>query len=385
MYKPIGTTIGLEIETANIPLHLARERLGHTDGFSVVEDGSVRRYQNTMFGLPTITVSDELVETLAMLGLRYHSTQMGAEIVSDIIFTNSDNWELRIMRILENIQNLGEGIAISTGIHIHVNGVGLPVEMLKNLIRLWMALESGIYRLSCGPLGVFRGEIHKDAHYCRPLVKEGPLVWHSNGKLQQCYSIECLLNAKNELEFAQAYGRSDAFTTRHWHTPRYSGINFHSLFRLGSIEFRTFNASLVPSHVFAWIELCKAIVHKAMEKRRIDLPEHPYGSNNMAFDYVLDTLEITDDLFIGTLEKLWDMGKFPMPLKGHRFTHLGQVDGFDWGRIGKHLIPPYLDSDTRVYGSDSEKNEDSSIQIENYISIDNFVEALMGALSLRRI
>ena len=179
-YRPIGTAIGLEIEATDISFHLAQHLAGQgRHNLRVTDDGSIRRYGPTIFGLPGVTVTDErTAEALHNGRLARNETQIGCEVVSSVILTSDPNWDRWVFEALDFVESLGEGIASSTGIHVHVNGKGLPVEALHNLIHLWRGLEAGIYRLSCGPLGYFRGMTHKDAHYCRPLTEDGPLVWY---------------------------------------------------------------------------------------------------------------------------------------------------------------------------------------------------------------
>lgn len=382
MYNPICTAIGIEIETSNLALtlvdHMTREK---NIGCHIDDDGSVRHFSNTVFGLTNIDVKNmEVYKILKAAGIHRDGARMGAELVSRIILTSDKNWEKYVFDALETIDGLGEGLSLTTGVHVHVNAQGLPVEVLHNLINLWTSIEAGIYKLSCGPMGFFRGDVHKDSHYCRPLTEEGPLVLlDGHGIPRQSYTVENLLKTESVIDFAKAYGRSDKWSGRHWHTPRYSGLNFHSLFRLGSIEFRTFNSSLVPAHVLAWIELSKAMVRKAMNKFNMGImPKHPYGTRNISLDYILDVLELPSDRTVYTLEDLWNMGRFPSPLKGYRFTHLNQGDSFSWGAdIKKSLIPLAIDTkDTHIDDSDSYANQDvevilGSVSIPMFLNIIN--------------
>lgn len=380
IYRPIGTAIGLEIEAADISLRLAQYAIDANKlNASVADDGSIRNSGDSIFGLPGVEVLDKNARSvLRRAGILREGATIGAELVTNIILTSDPEWERHVFSSLELIRSLGEGIASSTGIHVHVNGQGLPVEVLHNIIHLWQSFEAGIYRLSCGPLGYFRGIVHKDAHYCRPLTYDGPLCWHAgdSGRVQPSYTVENLLKTRSVMEFAQAYGRSDKHATRHWHTPRYSGLNFHSLFRLGSVEFRTFNASLVPAHVLAWIDLAKHIIRKAMDKHELgDLPHNPYGTGTVTLEYMADILEIEDNRLLYTLEELWNMGEFPPPLVGHRFTHLNQRSGFSWGGdIRKALVPGYLDRNVEIQHWDSNRNTERSGELPGSVSVPMFLE-----------
>lgn len=358
LYNEIGNSIGIEVEAYGVGLALARQ-LASANGVTdrIINDGSIRHYSRTFLGFQNFELEEpDNLSILTSAGLVGSRMEMGCEIVTNILDTSERGWESGVIRILEFLRRMGETIALNTGVHIHTNASGLPVDVLHNLIHLWTSIEAGMYRLSCGPLGVFRGTQHMDSHYCRPLIPEGPLVVRDpRGILRPSFDVQCLLNATSVKDFAKAFMRSDSMADYHYHSPRYVGLNFHSLFRLGSIEFRTFNSSLVPSHIVTWVELVKSIIRKAMDKSTMRiLPKNPYGTDSISLEYMIDLLEIVDQRVIYTLEDLWNMGEFPPPLAGWRFTHREeQRQGFDWGSIKKELIPPPVPEDVKVWASDS--------------------------------
>jgi hypothetical protein len=136
--------------------------------------------------------------------------------------------------------------------------------------------------------------------------------------------------------------------------------------------------SLVPAHVLAWVEFSKHIIRKAMDKHELeDLPRHPYGTEIITLEYMVDILEIGDDRLLYTLEDLWDMGQFPPPLLGHRFTHLPQREGFDWGSdIRKELIPGYLGRDVEIQSGESGQNTERLNELPGTVTVPMFLELL---------
>ena len=359
MYRPIATSIGIEIEAKSLSRSLVRTMLRNAGiQCSVIQDGSVRNYAPTIFGLPFITADNDTRNILRGLNTSRMDTELGCEVVSPIILTSTPGWEKYVFSVLDLLQNLGEGIASQTSIHIHVNAEGLPVDALHHIIKIWKSIEAGIFRISCGPLGYFRGDVHKDSHYCRPLIKKGPLVMrNSDGGFRPSYDVDCLLKTNSVEEFAQALGRSDDYGGQRYHTPRYAALCFHSLFRLGSIELRTFNFTHNTRHVLAYIEVAKSLVRASMDKFIDELPEYPHGSNDMPFSTLLDGLQVQDNQLAYTLEELWNMGQFANPIKGWRQTHLAQ-DGFRWGNIRRALIPDRIQNE-EIHPSDSHKAENS--------------------------
>ena len=53
----------------------------------------------------------------------------------------------------------------------------------------------------------------------------------------------------------------------HYDDSRYHGLNLHSVFSKGTIEFRMFNSTLHAGEVKSYIQLCLAISHQALVQR----------------------------------------------------------------------------------------------------------------------
>ncbi len=54
----------------------------------------------------------------------------------------------------------------------------------------------------------------------------------------------------------------------HYDSSRYRGLNLHSVFSKGTIEFRLFNSTLHAGEVKTYIQLCLAISHQALIQKR---------------------------------------------------------------------------------------------------------------------
>jgi hypothetical protein len=355
--REIIADIGIEVEfyspDRNLVEYLARERKLNV---RVVADGSVRRReQPRISGLDMNVDSNINVEALKRAGVFRTVPECGVELITPVINTNDKSWEKQVLKMLELGLFLGEGIAPQTGIHVHVNSKGIPLQALHNLLKIWRAIEAGIYRISCGPFGEHRGVQHKDAHYCRPLLNDGPLVWRDDsGYARQCYTVDC---------------RTDTHcgSHNHYHTPRYSGLTFHPLWRQGSIELRTFNSTLNIKHVLAWVHIAQSLIQQSFVKLWRDLPEHPYGTQDLELDVFFEMLDIREDKIAYAIEDLWEMGVFPPFLKGFRWTHLdNQRHGFSWGRIPHILIPdPLNEEEIDIHDSETfEAGERSAIHRE---------------------
>ena len=54
----------------------------------------------------------------------------------------------------------------------------------------------------------------------------------------------------------------------HYDHTRYHGLNLHSVFSKGTIEFRLFTSTLHAGKVKSYIQLCLAISHQALVQKR---------------------------------------------------------------------------------------------------------------------
>ena len=61
------------------------------------------------------------------------------------------------------------------------------------------------------------------------------------------------------------YGNEDR--ERHYHNSRYHGLNLHSTFTTGTIEFRLFNGTLHAGKIKAYIQFCLALIHQALNQK----------------------------------------------------------------------------------------------------------------------
>ena len=331
--RPILTTIGIEIEFADIPMNSMRSIRDRLE-WSLVEDGSCRRYQNSLHGVP--------------LNSGGRASKFGGEFVSPLLDLEGTKWRNDIGQITEALYCAGEGVSVATSIHVHVNATGIPIFALQNLVRVAGYLEAAMYRLSCAEAAINRGAVHMDYAYCRPLTGNGPPVVRcsSTGTDRQVFSFDALKNAKSYQDFRVALGRYDRWDGGKYHEARYTWLNFVSLYQHESIEFRVFNYTHSCKYIAAWARLCSEIVRICFGKVDQDLPVNPLGSSNLDFDDVLEFLMLDDDKVVYQLEDLWHMGSYQRPTIGYQRGHLG--NNISWRGVPAQLKPDIV-KDTPIY------------------------------------
>lgn len=171
------------------------------------------------------------------------SVPNGGELVSPPLnFDNADDRN-QVTRAVKALNDGGARTVTTAGIHVHVESGDLSAKQVAAVARLFVKFEDCIYRLASSGWETLRSGA---STYCKPL------------STTQAAKIA---RARNEDQLKKAYyGNGYAFATSHSHASRYCGINLHSHFYRGTIEFRVFNSSLNARRVQAYIGMCMAMV-----------------------------------------------------------------------------------------------------------------------------
>ena len=145
------------------------------------------------------------------------------------------------------IRKLRENNAIShksCGIHIHVDGANHTPQSLRRLVNFMTARQDLIYEALeigdradswCHKLNAdLLVEMKKDKNLSKEKIEQ---IWYSNA---------------ND-------GYYGGISHEHYNRTRYHGINLHSYFTKGTVEFRLFNSTLHAGKIKAYIQFCLAV------------------------------------------------------------------------------------------------------------------------------
>ncbi|MEG0580016.1 MAG: amidoligase family protein [Niameybacter sp.] len=179
------------------------------------------------------------------LGMVYATAEYRVELVSPIL-TYEDIEPLQ--EIVRALRTEG-GITNKTcGIHIHIDAYKHTPNSLKNLVNLVASKEKLLYKAL---------EIDSERlRYCKKLNEE--LIQAINQKKPK--SLETLADI-----WYERYGNEPR--TKHYHQSRYYGLNLHSTFTKGTVEFRLFNSTLHAGKIKAYIQFCLALSHQALRQK----------------------------------------------------------------------------------------------------------------------
>ncbi len=192
-------------------------------------------------------VSDSSIEAQKKGGKEklFASTDYKVELVSPIL-TYLDIEPLQ--EVIRDLRKSGAFTNKSCGIHIHVDAAPHTPTSLKNLVNLVASKEELLYKaLEIDP---------QRLRYCKKVNEE--LIQTINKKKPK--TLEELADI-----WYQGYGRESR--ERHYHQSRYHGLNLHSTFTKGTVEFRLFNSTLHAGKVKAYLQFCLALSNQALTQK----------------------------------------------------------------------------------------------------------------------
>lgn len=146
--------------------------------------------------------------------------------------------------IIRKLREAGAKANSSCGIHIHVDGANHTPKSLKKLVNFMVARQDLIYEaLNIGDRGdrwcrklnpQLLAEMRKDKNLTKQSAEN---IWYSSANDNYCGGVDY----------------------QHYNPTRYHGVNLHSYFSKGTVEFRLFNSTLHAGKIKAYIQFCLAV------------------------------------------------------------------------------------------------------------------------------
>lgn len=155
-----------------------------------------------------------------------------------------------LQEIVRELKRVGAITNASCGIHIHVDGANHNPQSLRRLVNFITARQDLIYEaLEIG---------HRGSRWCKKL---SPEILNSM-KLKKDLSN----NEAEEIWYSPVNdGYDRGISHEHYNPTRYHGVNLHSYFSKGTVEFRLFNSTLHAGKIKAYIQFCLAMSAWAIE------------------------------------------------------------------------------------------------------------------------
>ena len=83
----------------------------------------------------------------------------------------------------------------------------------------------------------------------------------------------------------------------HYNSSRYHGLNIHSTFTKGTVEFRLFNGTLHAGEIKAYIQFCLAMTHQALTQKKASARKTETDNEKYAFRCWMLRLGLIGDEF----------------------------------------------------------------------------------------
>ena len=149
-----------------------------------------------------------------------------------------------LQNIIRKLRENGAKAHSSCGIHIHVDGANHTAVSLRRLVNFMTARQDLIYEaLQIGD---------RESNWCHKLNKTLLDAMKKDKNLTKEKAEEIWYSRAND-------GYCGGIDHQHYNATRYHGVNLHSFFTTGTVEFRLFNSTLHAGKIKAYIQFCLAV------------------------------------------------------------------------------------------------------------------------------
>ena len=196
------------------------------------------------------------------------------EVVSPIL-TYGDMADLQ--EIVRRLRHSGAFVNSQCGIHIHVDASRYTPQTLRNLVNIIASKEDILYKaLRIDPARM---------RWCKKTNER--LIEAINRKKPQT------MEALKDIWYAgSTRGRDE-----HYNDTRYHGLNLHSTFTKGTVEFRLFNSTTHAGEIKAYIQFCLAVSHQALTQKKASARKTVTDNEKYAFRCWMLRLGLSGDEF----------------------------------------------------------------------------------------
>lgn len=233
---------GVEVEMTGITREKAAALVGEILGSqpSRPEGGCTRTILDSASRKWKV-MRDSSIDPCKNDGTRESLDEYKVEIVTPPL--NYEDIDL-LQKVVRKLRENGAKANSSCGIHIHVDGENHNPGSLKRLVNFMIARQDLIYEaLEIG--------IREDS-WCRKLNTNLLNAMKKDKNLTKEKAEKIWYSSAND-------GYCGGIDHQHYNTTRYHGVNLHSYFTKGTVEFRLFNSTLHAGKIKAYIQFCLAV------------------------------------------------------------------------------------------------------------------------------
>lgn len=172
------------------------------------------------------------------------------------------------------MRDAGFQIHDTCGLHVHIDGSDFRTNYSKiaQLFRTFYVIEPIIYAMLPSK--------RRHGTYSQPLFRD--------------YSFNSISTHIKPDKIDEAWYQGSPMKHDHHHGSRYHGLNLHSLFYRGTVEFRYHSGSLNPTKILNWINFLLHAVEYATEKYKYDdiIKIRRMKNPKRKFDFIMKLFKI---------------------------------------------------------------------------------------------
>lgn len=235
---------GVEVEMTGITREKAARLVAEVLGTTPSHPESNCYHTRTIADLATRKwkiMRDSSIEAIRNDGTSEPLDEYRVEFVTPPL--NYSDIEL-LQNIIRKLRENGAKAHSSCGIHIHVDGANHTAVSLRRLVNFMTARQDLIYEaLQIGD---------RESNWCHKLNKTLLDAMKKDKNLTKEKAEEIWYSRAND-------GYCGGIDHQHYNATRYHGVNLHSFFTKGTVEFRLFNSTLHAGKIKAYIQFCLAV------------------------------------------------------------------------------------------------------------------------------
>lgn len=235
---------GVEVEMTGITREKAARLVAEVLGTTPSHPGSNCYHTRTIADLAARKwkiMRDSSIEAIRNDGTSEPLDEYRVEFVTPPL--NYSDIEL-LQNIIRKLRENGAKAHSSCGIHIHVDGANHTAVSLRRLVNFMTARQDLIYEaLQIGD---------RESNWCHKLNKTLLDAMKKDKNLTKEKAEEIWYSRAND-------GYCGGIDHQHYNATRYHGVNLHSFFTKGTVEFRLFNSTLHAGKIKAYIQFCLAV------------------------------------------------------------------------------------------------------------------------------
>lgn len=189
----------------------------------------------------------------------------GGEFVSPICTYEDIEVDGTIQRCVRALKKAGARVDRTCGLHVHVGADKHTAKSLKNLVFTFKAKQDLIYKAA-------EAEDRLENGFCKPI---------DNRLVTNLKKVKGLDEGKLRKTWYDTYAPGQD-QSAHYNGSRYHGLNLHSVWYHGTVEFRLFHATLHAGKVRAYVNLCLAMSAQAINSTRASAEPLENGNDKYA-------------------------------------------------------------------------------------------------------